>query len=134
MTASLTALAPEVVVRRWVQAFNAQDLKGMLACVDPRVSLYPLRLGGLDGSYRGHDGVRRWFARLRQLRHEHVIVLSDVQGAGDGKVIAVGALTLPGNFDAAPFCGLHRIADGLILRAYHYLTDPEMLQHLGLVP
>jgi hypothetical protein len=26
---------------------------------------------------------------------------------------------------------LHRIIDGLIVAAHHYLTDPDMLQRLG---
>ena len=134
MSAPLTAQAPDALVRRWVDAFNAQDLEGMLARLDREVRFHPLRLSGLDGSYRGHDGVRRWFAQLTQLHHEHVIVLSEVHRAGDGKVLAVGALTLAGNFDIAPFCALHRIADGLIVAAHHYLTDPDMLEHLGLVP
>jgi hypothetical protein len=127
------ALAPDALVTGWVDAFNERDLEGMLARLDPAVRFHPLRLGGLDGSYRGHDGVRQWFARGTQLRHEHLIVLSDVHGAGDGKVLAVGALTLAGDFELEPFCALHRIAGGLIVAAHHYLTDPDMLEHLGLV-
>ena len=128
-----TAPARDAIVR-WVDAFNGRDLEGMLARFHPEVRFHPLRLVGLDGSYRGHDGVRRWFVRRTQLRHEHVLVLSDVHGAGDDQVLAVGALTLAGDFEVAPFCALHRIADGLIVAAHHYLTDPDMLERLGLVP
>jgi len=103
----------------------------MLARFHPEVRFHPLRLAGLDGSYRGHDGVRRWFVRRTQLRHEHVFVSSDVHGAGDDRVLAVGALALAGEFE---FCALHRIIDGLIVAAHHYLTDPDMLERLGLVP
>ena len=134
MSGATVALSSDVLVRHWVDAFNARDLEGMLARLDPEVRLYPLRLRGLDGSYDGHDGVQRWFARLTQLRHEHVIVLSDVHGAGDDRVLAVGGLTVAGEFEIAPFCALHRIAGGLIAAAHHYLTDPDMLEHLGLIP
>ena len=51
-SASLTALAPDALVRCWVDAFNAQDLECMLARLDPEVRFHPLRLSGLDGSYR----------------------------------------------------------------------------------
>ena len=72
--------------------------------------------------------------RRAQLRHTHVFVLSDVHGAGDDQVLAVGALALAGEVEIAPFCALHRITDGLIVAAHHYLTDPDMLERLGLVP
>ena len=64
------AQVPERVVSRWVDAFNARDLDGMLACLAADVDLHPLRLSGLRASYRGHDGVREWFAQLKRLRHE----------------------------------------------------------------
>jgi ketosteroid isomerase-like protein len=127
------ALAPEPLVTRWVDAFNARDIEGMLVCLDPDVRFHPLRLGGLDGSYRGHDDVRRWLARRTLLRHEHVMVMSDVNRAGDGKVLAAGALSLVGDLEIAPFRALHAIADGMIAAAHHYVTDPDMLECLGLV-
>ncbi len=134
MSGATVALSSDVLVRQWVDAFNARDLEGMLARLDPEVRLHPLRLRGLDGSYDGHDGVQRWFVRLRQLRYEYVIVLSDVHGSGNAKVLAVGSLRLGGNFETASFCALHRIAGGLIAAAHHYLSDPDMLEHLGLIP
>ena len=127
------ALSPDALVTRWVDAFNARDLEGMLARLCPEVRLHPLRVGGIDGSYRGHDGVRRWFARLTRLHHKHHIAVSDVHCAGDGKVLAVGALTLGEDFEIASFCALHRIADELIVAAHHYLTDADMLERVGLV-
>ena len=132
VSGAATAPARDAIVR-WVDAFNQRDLEGMLARFHPEVRFHPLRLVGLDGSYRGHDGVRRWFVRRTQLRHEHVFVLSDVNGVGDDRVLAVGALTLAGEFEIAPFCALHRIVDGLIVAAHHYLTDADMLERLGLV-
>ena len=134
MSSATVALSSDVLVRQWVDAFNARDVDGMLARLDPEVRLHPLRLRGLDGSYNGHDGVQRWFERLAQLRHEHVIVLSDVHGAGDDQVLAVGSLRLVGNVEIAPFCAPHRIAGGLIAAAHHCLSNPDMLEHLGLVP
>ena len=31
----------------------------------------------------------------------------------------------------APFCALHRLADGPIVSAHHYLSDPDLLARLG---
>ena len=53
-----TARARDAVVR-WVDAFNERDLQGMLGRFHPEVRFRPLRLVGLDGSSRAHDGVRR---------------------------------------------------------------------------
>ena len=133
VSGATTAPARDAVVR-WVDAFNVRDLEGTLARFHPAVRFRPLRLVGLDGSYRGHDGVRRWFARRTQLGHEHVFVLSDVHRAGDDRLLAVGALTLAGEFEIAPFCALHRIVDGLIVAAHRYLTDAGTLERFGLVP
>lgn len=127
------AVAPHELVSSWVDAFNAKDLEGMLALLDSDVRFHPLRLGGLDGSYRGHEGVQRWFAELTRRRYEHVILVSDVHGSGDDKVLAVGALRLAGNLEIAPFCALHRIVDGVIAAAHHYLSDRAMLEQVGLI-
>ena len=122
----------EVVVSGWVDATNRRDLAGILARLDPDVCFHPLRLTGLDGSYRAHDGVRRWFERLSVLQHEHVIDLSAIEVAGDGQMIAVGALRL-GGVEVGPFCALHAIRDGLIVTAHQYFTDRGMLERIGLV-
>lgn len=70
--------------------------------------------------------------RRTQLHHEHLFVLSDVHGAGDHQVLAVGALRLAGEF-RDPFFAQHRVVDGLIVAAHHYLTTADMLDRLGLV-
>ena len=128
------AQIPETIVSRWVEAFNARDLDGMLVLLDVRVAFHPLRLIGLRGSYGGHDGVREWFAQLTRLRHELRIVLSDARGVGEGQVFAAGSLSLAGGPDIGPFCALHRLDGGLIVAAYHYLSDPDMIERLGLIP
>ena len=38
---------------------NDRDLEGILGRFHPEVRFHPLRFIGLDGSDRGHDGVRR---------------------------------------------------------------------------
>ena len=50
MSGATSALAPDALVRRWVDAFHARDVEGMLAHLDPEVRFHPLRLSGLDGS------------------------------------------------------------------------------------
>lgn len=114
---------------RWIGAFNTRDLDAMLALMDARVRLHPLRLNGLDRSYRGHDGIRRWFARMEELGLEHRFAVSDVRGDSE-EAMAVGSLRLEPDGDAIRFWMLDKIDDGLIVSAHHYLTDPGAFPRL----
>ncbi len=118
---------------RWVNAFNARDLDGMLSCLHPDVDFRPLKLTGLDGAYRGHDGVRSWLAELNALRYAHSIDLSDVRGASGGKLLAIGDLSVWGQDALVPFCALHQVREELIVAARHYLSEPDRVARLGLV-
>ena len=134
MTVSVpVARLSETLVLRWVDAFNARDLPAMLRCLDAGVRFHPLRLSGISGSYRGHEGVCEWFARMRA-RHEHRILVAEVQSVGEDQVSVLGSLCLGADPEIAPFCGLHRVRDGRIVSAHHYLTDPDMIESLGLIP
>lgn len=114
-------------VHGWFDAFNGRDLDGMLVRMHPRVDYHPLRLQGVESAYLGHDGVRRWFARLQAMEHGHRVELADVRSARDGQLIAVGSISLPGGSpEDDSFWALARFAEGLIVAAYHYLTDPSI--------
>lgn len=125
---------PERVVSRWVDAFNARNLDDMLMLLDPRVAFHPLRLGGLGGSYHGHVGVRHWFLHAIRQFNEYQIGVSDVRIVGEEKVFATGSLHLSADRHIGSFGALHRIEKGLIIAAYHCVTDPEMIEYLGLIP
>jgi hypothetical protein len=121
------------VVARWVDAFNARDLDGMLACLAEHVDFHPLRLNGCDASYGGHNGVREWWRQLGRGSFEHRIAISETRATGDGRVLSSGSLTLGGEADIGPFCALHSFEDGLIVTARHYLSDPDMIERVGLL-
>lgn len=121
------------IVSRWVEAFNARDLDGMLACLHRGIALHPVKLSGIEACYRGHDGARCWFAQLQRHQYAYTISISDVQDLGDGRVFATGSLSLTEDPEIAPFCAVHRVTNGLTISAHHYLTDPEMIEQLGLL-
>ncbi|HSO97606.1 MAG TPA: nuclear transport factor 2 family protein [Solirubrobacteraceae bacterium] len=131
---STVAELPETIVSRWVEAFNTRDVDGMLACVSGDVDFHPLRLSGLRSSYHGHDGIREWFRGLQSMRPDCQIAVSEVRGVSEGRVLVAGALTLGGEMEVAPVCALHRIDGGLIAAAHQYLSDPDMIERLGLIP
>ena len=129
MNALTTTELPQAVVGRWIDAFNGRDADRLVACLDPDVELHPLRLCGLAGKYRGHDGVREWFAELDRRHPEQRIEVTEFRTTRDGRLLAAGALL--GLDDQASFCAVHRMQDGMILTAHHYLSDADLLEHIG---
>jgi len=118
-------------IARWIAAFNARDLDAMLAWTHPDVDFHPLWLPGVRRTYRGHDGVRRWFAALQYWHHPHRINLSEITRSNDGQTLAIGNLSHKRSSQLTPFCALHSLADELIIAAYHHLSDPDSLLAVG---
>jgi len=116
---------PTAVLRRWINAFNLRDLDAMLALMHADVRLQPLRLNGLQRSYRGHDGVGRWFADMREHGLAHRLAIANLRAQGQ-EAIAIGTLKLSPGDDPIRFWILDRIEDGRIVTANHYLTDPDV--------
>ena len=53
------------LTRGFVEAYNARDVDGAIACCDPSVELHPLLAGAVGGTvYQGHEGLRQWFRDL----------------------------------------------------------------------
>jgi SnoaL-like protein len=119
---------------RWISSFNARDLAGMLACLDRDVRFHPLKLNGVASSgYRGHAGVERWFAEITGRGHEHRIMVSEFRTLPAGVTLTIGRLSFADVSAATPVCGVHEVADELIVTAHHYMSDPDTLERLGLL-
>jgi SnoaL-like domain len=131
-SAGASALGRKALVLRLVNAFNARNLDGLIACLHPEVDFYPLRLIGIDRSYRGHSGVRCWFDRLDELRYRHRIELSEIREARRGQLLASGALHVAEYGSVAPFCATHWVRGGLIVLARHYPRDPDLVEGIDL--
>jgi SnoaL-like protein len=121
------------VVAHWADAFNARNLAGMLVCLAEHVDFHPLRLNHCDASYSGHDGVRDWWTQLNRGWLEYRIAISETDFADDGRILSGGLLTFGSEAEIGPFCALHSFQDGLIVEAHHYLSDPDMIEHVGLL-
>lgn len=119
---------------RWVNAFNMRDLAGMLACLDTDVRFHPLKLHGVASTgYQGHEGVERWFADITAQRHDHRIMASEFRTLPDGVILTIGRLGFAAVSAGTPVCGLHEVANGLIVTAHHYMSDPDTLERLGVL-
>src|SRR5215210_3805442 len=60
------------------EIFNRRDLDAVLALMHDQVEIEP-RLGALEGDYRGHDGVRRWWSDLLDLLPDYRAEVAEVQ-------------------------------------------------------
>jgi hypothetical protein len=128
-----SALGPKALVLRWVNAFNARNLDALISCLHAEVDFHPLKLLGIDRSYRGHEGVRVWFSRLDALHYRHRIELAEVREGGRGHLLAVGTLSVPGHGSVVPFCASHWIKDDLIALVRQYPRDPDFVEGGALV-
>jgi ketosteroid isomerase-like protein len=73
---------------RATDAFNRRDLDAFLALVDDDVEYVP-RAVVIEGSYHGHDGIRRWWENLFDVWPDLTTQLVEVRDLGDLTVAAV---------------------------------------------
>ncbi len=95
------------------------------------VRFYPLRLSGLDRSYRGHDGVRAWFERLGEAGQQHRLAVHGLSAKPNGEVMATGELHRDDGADPLRFWARDCVDDGGIVVAHHYLSDPRIFEEIA---
>ena len=78
----------------------AGDIEGFLAFVDPEVEFVPLLAGVEGGVYRGHDGVRRWFADVEDAWEGYRPVLRGVEAITDSVAVVELSIRLRGRGSA----------------------------------
>lgn len=82
----------EQTVRDMLDAFARRDVEGALEHIHPGVELRPYATHGMAGRaepYRGHDGVRAYFADVAKVWHEFVVIPEDFRAAA-GSVVVFG--------------------------------------------
>jgi ketosteroid isomerase-like protein len=124
------------IVRRLVDAFNRDDVEGVVAAFDETCELDepPEMPDSPARGFRGHDGIREWMANLRAIGAVHFkpqsfrtrgdVVLSEWAASGRGQ--ASGAA-----FEWTTFAVLH-LRDGKVVRAQAFLNEDQALEVAGL--
>ena len=126
------------VVRRTLQGFNDGDIEAIVAECDPGVEWEEQFIAGVEPLYRGHDGVRRWWAAPLAVREE----LGSVEGRleavreTDDMVIGSVRIEVEGRSSGArvqmPFHLVFTFRDGKVVRRQVFLTLAEALEAAGL--
>ena len=123
------------IVRRAFEAFSRRDLSALLAIADPDIEFMPAtaRVAGRGEPYRGHEGLRTYFADVarvwQELRSEpaEFIEVEDVVVC-TGRVYAWGV----GRVIDAPAGWVWRLRDGKLVEGRVYENQREALAAAGL--
>jgi len=116
------------------EAFNRRDLDRMLALMHDEVEIAP-RLGALEGDYRGHEGVGRWWSNLLDFFPDYVAEVEELDDRGE---ITLGRIrgTAHGAASSTPvvetWWQTTRWHDGKCIWWRNFATEAEALQTTGL--
>jgi ketosteroid isomerase-like protein len=77
------------VARRAIPGWNDRGVDGLVEVLDPEVEWHPPRESMEPGIYRGHDGVRDYLGRLREVFDEQRVESVDVTSVDEDLVLAV---------------------------------------------
>jgi ketosteroid isomerase-like protein len=127
------------VIRRGVDAINARDPDGFLACLHPEVVWEESGdvLPGLRGTYRGRAQARRWlqeaFLEVWETFH---IEADEITGASDDRVFLETSFTARGKGSGVETeldaWSVFWFADGMIARRRVFWSRDEALEAAGL--
>lgn len=95
----------QTIASEFIDAFNRRDAEGLLALMDPAIEFHPTGLVGTRRRYDGHDGVRCWLGELESSPMRHQVRVREVRRTEDSKIVEARA----------------------------FLSNAEMLAHLGLI-
>jgi uncharacterized protein len=126
----------EEVVRRGFDAFNSGDIERILAFAHPDFeAIVPPELSAEPDTYRGHDGIRRYFQSFQDAMDEIRFQPERFWDAGQS-VVAVVRITAKGRQTGIPveqrIAQVWTIRDGKAVSVRTHASLSEALQAVGL--
>ena len=104
--------------KRGAEIFGRDDLEAALEITDPEVELIALR-SATEGAFRGHEGIRAFFADNRESFEVFVPDYREFHYLGGGAILAIGTIRIRGrgsgvetDVSSAPIA---RFRDGLLV-------------------
>jgi ketosteroid isomerase-like protein len=119
------------IVERGIKAFNERGVEGIIPFVDPEfVAVTPPDLASEPDTYRGHDGLRRWFDSFYEVMDEIRWEAHSFHEAGD-RVVVEFTLRARGKTTGLDFgqdaVMVWRLRDGKGIRVDLYPTLDEAM-------
>jgi ketosteroid isomerase-like protein len=123
------------LTRRAVEAFNQRDWDTLLELADEHIEIES-RLVGMEGAYRGVEGMRRWWENLLEILPDYTIAaIEELRDHADVTVLHFRALG-HGTTSATPVIDdawqVTRWRDGRITWWRNCSTESEALEAAGL--
>jgi ketosteroid isomerase-like protein len=116
------------------EAFNRRDLDACLALMHDEVEIEP-RLGALEGDYRGHEGVRRWWSNLLDFLPDYTVEVEELHDLGDMTLAQIRGRG-HGATSATPVVETWwqaiRWRDGICIWWCNFATEAEARETIGL--
>jgi ketosteroid isomerase-like protein len=123
------------LVHQTVDAFNRRDLDAFLNLVDRGVEFMPY-VAVMEGAYRGHNGMRRWWQDVLAVFPDWHVDLDEVRDLGDLTLAAMAVSGHGGESGTPVGQRLWQVAewtsDGKLVRASHHSSHAEALEAAGL--
>src|SRR3954462_9653887 len=111
------------IVRRSEEALNSGNDEAVIEVFDPDVVFEPRR-ASVQGTYRGHAGIRDWLADTRENFAAFRLIITDRRDLGDGRVLSIGTVRFRGQGSGVetevPTAAVVTIRDGKIVRLKDY--------------
>lgn len=121
-------------VRSTFEAFQRRDLNAFLGCFDPEVEYRSLVLE-VEGVYRGHEGIRRWWEGVLTVFPDWSPRIEDSRELGGrvlSRVRAEGPGTGSGISHDRDIWHLAEVRDGRLRWSAFFRTEDEAVEAAGL--
>ena len=122
------------IIRRGLDAYNRGDVEAVLETADPDIEFIPLRSLVVGGSYRGHEGIRRFFEDLDEEWETRVIGDADFREREDS-VLLLGEFEAKGKASGmqvhSPVAWLFDLRAGKVVRMRAYSSQEEALRAIS---
>jgi ketosteroid isomerase-like protein len=124
------------VVRASLEAWNRDDLEGVLEYMSPEWEWHPARLfPGTDAVYRGKEGFTRFWNTFREPWESIRIEVERIEDLGDRVLVLImfyGKGKLSGVDAATEYANLLTFRDGLVSYQVGYSDWKSALEAVGL--
>lgn len=124
------------IVKRAISAFDSRDIESLAPLMtDDHEWFGALRASVEGGSYRGRQGMERYFADAAGTWASFSSVIDEFHDLGD-RVLSLGRLEGRGKASGiavdSPFAMISELRDGKISRTLAYLDQSEAIKAAGL--
>jgi ketosteroid isomerase-like protein len=118
------------VTRRGYELFNAGDLEGFLGLCHEEVEVYlPSGEGPMEGTYRGHDGVRGWYREWLESFDDYTAEVRKIDPVGERHVVTLARQSAKGKGSGVPVemdsGNLLEFRDGKLITLHLYIGGRE---------